>query len=546
MEEFKLIDQESDANINCDDLGYCQNYCRLYKCCQHNLEYCPIIEFENVIKSLPSTFQFVIRNSYGIDNAKIKTLQEIASELSYSEFQIQQIKEKAICQLIRSIGNRSLKTLSYYMISPLLLKEIFGEFNNYAVFLPDIFLDENSANILTFDIEKYFFEINTPVSELNLTSQCIKTLETYNIYTIFDILSLTHEKLLYQYFLDDPKTLIELYQRLYNFGYGYKLRDYEFIETYDDFITEITFHVYQDYCIEKSKTSIRELDISKRALNALLLVGCDTIEDVISFNLERLSHFRNMGDQTIQEVIEKMHDLGFAFADETEIYLPVKLLPKQNSNSENFSKKEIEKNKLTVFKGMTKSLYDQLLQSGIISDKILFCKTKVNIASSLNDNDTINALESILLKNDLSWLDHYIAICENCGKKMMTHISQPVAYCEECTQKINEVVSKEKYRVIVNTDNNTIDIINLSDELMTVHLNDFYIRYNYQDYDRKDCCLASNIVIFPKTERTIVELDRNLNDFHQNGAYILIQINDKYYMFISNGTRWVYEKCYFI
>ena len=71
MEERKNIEQKLDTDINLG-IDYCQNHCHLYQFCQHNPDHCPMIGFENTLKSLTSTHQFVIRNIYGINNAKIK------------------------------------------------------------------------------------------------------------------------------------------------------------------------------------------------------------------------------------------------------------------------------------------------------------------------------------------------------------------------------------------------------------------------------------------------------------------------------------------
>lgn len=64
--------------------------------------------------------------------------------------------------------------------------------------------------------------------------------------------------------------------------------------------------------------TIEELDLSVRSFNCLKRAGINTVEDLVSKSEEEMMKVRNLGRKSLEEVIEKLHSLGFALASEDE------------------------------------------------------------------------------------------------------------------------------------------------------------------------------------------------------------------------------------
>ena len=63
--------------------------------------------------------------------------------------------------------------------------------------------------------------------------------------------------------------------------------------------------------------TIEELDLSVRSFNCLKRAGINTVEDLVSKSEEEMMKVRNLGRKSLEEVIEKLHSLGFGLKDET-------------------------------------------------------------------------------------------------------------------------------------------------------------------------------------------------------------------------------------
>jgi len=61
---------------------------------------------------------------------------------------------------------------------------------------------------------------------------------------------------------------------------------------------------------------IEDLDLSVRAYNSLKRAGYNTIDDIISTDLEKLAKTRNLGLKSFDEVVSKVKALGFEFEKE--------------------------------------------------------------------------------------------------------------------------------------------------------------------------------------------------------------------------------------
>lgn len=64
--------------------------------------------------------------------------------------------------------------------------------------------------------------------------------------------------------------------------------------------------------------TIEELDLSVRSFNCLKRAGINTVEDLISKTEEEMMKVRNLGKKSLEEVIFKLHSLGFSLAHEEE------------------------------------------------------------------------------------------------------------------------------------------------------------------------------------------------------------------------------------
>ena len=78
--------------------------------------------------------------------------------------------------------------------------------------------------------------------------------------------------------------------------------------------------------VEKGDTSkekvlemtIEELDLSVRSFNCLKRAGISTVEDLINKSEEEMMKVRNLGRKSLEEVIAKLHSLGFTLSHNEE------------------------------------------------------------------------------------------------------------------------------------------------------------------------------------------------------------------------------------
>ena len=78
--------------------------------------------------------------------------------------------------------------------------------------------------------------------------------------------------------------------------------------------------------VEKGDTSkekvlemtIEELDLSVRSFNCLKRAGINTVEDLINKSEEEMMKVRNLGRKSLEEVIDKLHSLGFTLSHNEE------------------------------------------------------------------------------------------------------------------------------------------------------------------------------------------------------------------------------------
>ena len=64
--------------------------------------------------------------------------------------------------------------------------------------------------------------------------------------------------------------------------------------------------------------TIEELDLSVRAFNCLKRAGVNTVNDLINKTPEEMMKVRNLGKKSLEEVMSKLHSLGFNLSKEEE------------------------------------------------------------------------------------------------------------------------------------------------------------------------------------------------------------------------------------
>ena len=64
--------------------------------------------------------------------------------------------------------------------------------------------------------------------------------------------------------------------------------------------------------------TIEELDLSVRAFNCLKRAGVNTVQDLVYKSPEEMMKVRNLGKKSLEEVMEKLHSLGFQLQTEEE------------------------------------------------------------------------------------------------------------------------------------------------------------------------------------------------------------------------------------
>ena len=62
--------------------------------------------------------------------------------------------------------------------------------------------------------------------------------------------------------------------------------------------------------------SVEELDLSLRSFNCLKRANLDTVKDIISQDIEQLKKIKNFGKKSVEEVVDKIHELGLKFLNE--------------------------------------------------------------------------------------------------------------------------------------------------------------------------------------------------------------------------------------
>ncbi|WP_311531727.1 DNA-directed RNA polymerase subunit alpha [uncultured Anaerococcus sp.] len=97
-----------------------------------------------------------------------------------------------------------------------------------------------------------------------------------------------------------------------NFSFFNELPDKQFPPEEEEIIDEIG----EESLDEGLDKTIEELDLSLRSFNCLKRAGFDTVADIIAVPESELKTIKNFGKKSLTEVIDKIHELGFALKDE--------------------------------------------------------------------------------------------------------------------------------------------------------------------------------------------------------------------------------------
>ena len=99
-----------------------------------------------------------------------------------------------------------------------------------------------------------------------------------------------------------------------NFNYFKDLPNVSFIEEEDR--VEEEQEVVEDNTDQLLEKTIEELDLSLRSFNCLKRAGYDTVGDIINQSEAELKAIKNFGKKSLEEVKDKVHDMGLSLKDE--------------------------------------------------------------------------------------------------------------------------------------------------------------------------------------------------------------------------------------
>ena len=121
--------------------------------------------------------------------------------------------------------------------------------------------------------------------------------------------------------VDFVSSVTDMYDKAFE-EYYKKMTEYS--ESHDESVLDVltgseksSYHHLSFDHMERELT-IDYLDLSVRSYNCLKNAGIKTIEDLISLSEGELMKVRNLGKKTFDEVVEKMHSLGFDLSDDEE------------------------------------------------------------------------------------------------------------------------------------------------------------------------------------------------------------------------------------
>ena len=100
-----------------------------------------------------------------------------------------------------------------------------------------------------------------------------------------------------------------------DFNYFKELPNASFIE--DDQSEEVEEEITEEEVTDSNLSqTIEELDLSLRSFNCLKRAGYDTVGDIVDKSEAELKSIKNFGRKSLEEVKDKVHDMGLTLKDE--------------------------------------------------------------------------------------------------------------------------------------------------------------------------------------------------------------------------------------
>ena len=81
---------------------------------------------------------------------------------------------------------------------------------------------------------------------------------------------------------------------------------------------EIMVEKEQDVKEKALEMTIEELDLSVRSYNCLKRANINTVEQLTAKSEDEMMKVRNLGKKSLEEVIQKLHELGFTLKSSYE------------------------------------------------------------------------------------------------------------------------------------------------------------------------------------------------------------------------------------
>lgn len=99
-----------------------------------------------------------------------------------------------------------------------------------------------------------------------------------------------------------------------DFKYFRDLPNVSFVE--EDVKEEQAEEVVEDNTDQQLEKTIEEMDLSLRSFNCLKRAGFDTVSDIVEKSEAELKTIKNFGKKSLEEVKDKVHEMGLSLKDE--------------------------------------------------------------------------------------------------------------------------------------------------------------------------------------------------------------------------------------
>ena len=161
--------------------------------------------------------------------------------------------------------------------------------------------------------------LETSIKDLNLSTRSLNGLRRANVNILRDLLHRTKQDLLKFRYLGN-NSINEIISKLEEYGIVFnedgklELGDIGgIIETEDLKSEELKNRILE--------TSIKDLNLSARSLNGLERANINILQDLLHRTKRDLLKFRNLGNNSINEIISKLEEYGFVFNEDGELEL---------------------------------------------------------------------------------------------------------------------------------------------------------------------------------------------------------------------------------